>query len=52
MTLQDHIRIVKTYSDPVILSAINQLAKQHKLGEWADYRLRALKIVARERRIM
>jgi hypothetical protein len=49
MTLQDHIRIVKTYSDQTIIGAIQSLQKLRRLGEWEDYRLRALRIVAKER---
>lgn len=55
MTLTEHIRICKTYSDETILGSIRQLsANINRRGysrEWEGDRLRALKIVAQERKI-
>ena len=53
MTLLEHINIVKTYSDEAITGAIKQLSaainRSRRPLDWEDSRLRALKIVAKER---
>ncbi len=51
MTLTEHIKVCKTYSDEAIIAAIRQLTRQHTMFEWHNDRLRALKIVARERKL-